>query len=126
MRCKESEQFQSAVEEAATTLAERKRMATAADFEHAEILSEMKLSVHDTAAYMSIPAYLFLTHVCLIQKMAVASLDMSFGCERIEMADDDGNCGLGASGKCRVTLYKNRNKINHNKIKRKKKVNCKA
>ena len=26
------------------------------------------------------------------------------------MADDDGNCGLGASDECRVTLYKNRNK----------------
>merc|ERR1719151_534430 len=39
MRCKESEQFQSAVEAAATMLAERKKMATAADFKHAELAS---------------------------------------------------------------------------------------
>ena len=45
-RCKESEPL------AATTLAERKRMATAGDFEHAKMLC-----VYDTAAYMSIPAY---------------------------------------------------------------------
>merc|ERR1719264_1831070 len=36
MRCKEGEQFQSAVEAAATTLAERKQVAAAADLEHAQ------------------------------------------------------------------------------------------
>ena len=77
MRCKESEQFQGAVEEAGTTLAERKRMATAADFEHAELLCGIKLSAHDTAAYMSTPAYLFLTVIGIMMAGVLSKLKIS-------------------------------------------------
>merc|ERR1719383_668085 len=34
----------------------------------AGVLGEMKLSVYDTVAYMSVPAFLFLMPFCLIQK----------------------------------------------------------
>jgi len=37
----------------------------------------------------------------------ISSFDMSSGCERIEMADDDGNCGLGASDNGRFLSSRN-------------------